>query len=108
MPIKKKVSLDLPHATDETKTVLKSLGKMLFKNSLRKVLALIWSIRPQSTVQHRGFANTKPPSRAVFINKYFFNAEHFFLVMATVKTRPVLKRAWQGLSDNWGTQWVKS
>ena len=43
-----KVSLDLLHATDETKTVLKSLGKMLFKNSMREVLALIWSIWPQS------------------------------------------------------------
>ena len=32
----------------------------------------------------------------------------FFLVIATVKTRPVLKVAWQGLSYNWGTQWVKS
>ena len=30
------------------------------------------------------------------------------LFIATVKTRLVLKRAWQGLSDNWGTQWVKS
>ena len=30
------------------------------------------------------------------------------MVIATVKTRPVLKVAWQGLSDNWGTQWVKS
>ena len=30
------------------------------------------------------------------------------MVIATVKTRPVLKRAWQGLSDNWSTQWVKS
>ena len=25
-----------------------------------------------------------------------------------MKTRPVLKVAWQGLSDDWGTQWVKS
>ena len=30
------------------------------------------------------------------------------MVIATVKTRPVLKVAWQGISDNWGTQWVKS
>ena len=30
------------------------------------------------------------------------------MVIATVKTRPVLKVAWQGLSDNWGTQWGKS
>ena len=30
------------------------------------------------------------------------------MVVASVKTRPVLKRAWQGLSDNWGPQWVKS
>ena len=45
-----KVSLDLLHATDETKSVLKSLGIMLFKNSLREVLALIWTIRPQSNV----------------------------------------------------------
>ena len=39
------------HATDETKAVLKSLGKMLFKNCQREVLALIWSIQPQSSVQ---------------------------------------------------------
>ena len=30
------------------------------------------------------------------------------MVIATVKTRPILKVAWQGLSDNWGTQWLKS
>ena len=32
----------------------------------------------------------------------------FFLGIAFVKTRPVLKVAWQGLSYNWGTQWEKS
>ena len=32
----------------------------------------------------------------------------FFLVIATVQTRPVLKRAWQGLSNEGGTQWEKS
>ena len=30
------------------------------------------------------------------------------MVIATVKTRPVLKRDWQGLYDIWGTPWVKS
>ena len=30
------------------------------------------------------------------------------MVIATVKTRHVLKRAWQVLSDNWQTLWVKS
>ena len=30
------------------------------------------------------------------------------MVIDTVKTRPTLKRAWQGLSDDRGTQWVKS
>ena len=57
--------------------------------------------------KHRGFACTKPPSRAVFMKIIFLRGE-LFLVIATVKTRPVLKVAWQGLSDNWGTQWVKS
>ena len=28
--------------------------------------------------------------------------------LPTVKTRPALKVTWQGLSDNWSTQWVKS
>ena len=31
---------------------------------------------------------------------FFFNVEIFFLVIASVKTRHILKRAWQGLSDN--------
>ena len=30
------------------------------------------------------------------------------MIIATVKTRRVLKVAWQGHSDNWGTKWVKS
>ena len=30
------------------------------------------------------------------------------MVIAAVKTRPVFTRAWQGLTDNWGTQWIKS
>ena len=30
------------------------------------------------------------------------------MVIATMKTRRVLKVAWQGHSDNWGTKWVKS
>ena len=38
----------------------------------------------------------------------FFQHRDFFLVIATVKTRHVLKRAWQGLSDNWCTQWLTS
>ena len=37
-----------------------------------------------------------------------FQSGDLFWVMATMKTRPVLKRAWQGLSDNWGTQWANS
>ena len=40
--------------------------------------------------------------------KIVFQQEDLFLVIATVKTRPVLKVAWQGLSDNWSRQWVKS
>ena len=32
----------------------------------------------------------------------------FSFVIATMKTRPVLKVARQGLSDNWDTKWVKS
>ena len=39
--------------------------------------------------------------------KNIFCSGDLFLVIATVKTRPVLKVAWQGLSDNWSTQWVK-
>ena len=30
------------------------------------------------------------------------------MVIATVQTRPVLERAWQGLSNEEGTQWEKS
>ena len=56
---------------------------------------------------HRGFPCTKPPRRAVFTKKYF-SKRRFFLVIATVKPRHVLKRAWQGLSYYWCTQWVKS
>ena len=40
--------------------------------------------------------------------KLFFQRRDFFLVIAIVKTRPVLKRARHGLSGNWCTQWVKS
>ena len=36
-------------------------------------------------------------------NVDFFYTETFFLVIVTVKTRPGLKRAWQGLPDNWYT-----
>ena len=43
---------------------------------------------------HEGFAKTKPPSRDVL--KTLLWGE-FFLVITTVKTRHVLKRAWQGL-----------
>ena len=39
---------------------------------------------------------------------FFFKVENLFLVVATVKTRPVLKRARHGLSYNWCTQWVKT
>ena len=42
----KQVYSDLVHPTDETKTFLNSLDKMLFKNSLYNTLALIWSIQP--------------------------------------------------------------
>ena len=34
-----------------------------------------------------------------FLQKIFFKTE-IFLVIATVRTRPVLNRAWTGLSDN--------
>ena len=46
------------------------------------------------------------PSNRKKCRNIFFNVEIFCLVIATVKTRPVLKRAWQGLLDNWSTQWV--
>ena len=46
---------------------------------------------------------TKLPIRAFFIKNIFASGE-LFLVIATGKTRPVLKVAWKGLSDNWGTQ----
>ena len=38
----------------------------------------------------------------------FFEAQPFFLVIATVKTRPVLKRGCQGLSKEGYTNWRKS
>ena len=40
--------------------------------------------------------------------KNIFCSGDLFLVRATVKTRPVLKVAWQGLSDNWCTLSAKS
>ena len=58
------------------------------------------------SVPHRGFACTPPPIRTVFMKNMFCSRE-FFFVIATVKTRPVLKVPWKGLSYNWGTQWVK-
>ena len=39
------------HPTDETRLIQKSFGKMLFKNSLRTTLALVWSIWLQYNVQ---------------------------------------------------------
>ena len=56
---------------------------------------------------HGGFASTESPNCAVFIKKIFLHTKHFFLVIATVKTRPVLKKAWQGLSNEGGTKWKK-
>ena len=61
-----------------------------------------------SSIHHSGFACTKPPSRANFMRKKNCNAENFLLVIATVKTRPVLKVNFQGLSDNWCAQLLKS
>ena len=48
----KQVSLDLLHPTDETRLVLRSLGKMPFKNSLREVLAPILVFWPLPTLYH--------------------------------------------------------
>ena len=42
----KQVGLDLLHATDETRLFLKSLSKMLFKNTPRKLLACILAVAP--------------------------------------------------------------
>ena len=58
-------------------------------------------------VTQRVFAYIKPPGKAIFM-KNIFQSRELFLVIATMKTRPVLKRARQGLSYNWCTQWVKS
>ena len=46
------LSFDLLHPTVETRLVMKSLGQMLFKNSICDILVLIWSIRPLPTVQY--------------------------------------------------------
>ena len=51
---------------------------------------------------------TKPPSKAIFRIFFFFTAEPFFLVNATVKTRPVLKRGLAGRSNDGSTKWNKS
>ena len=40
--------------------------------------------------------------------KNVFQIGEFFLVIATVKTRPVLQVAWQGLLDNWCSQRANS
>ena len=56
-------------------------------------------------VQHRGFANTKPTGRADFMKNIFKHGALFLLVIAIVKTRPVLKRAWPWLSNEGSTQW---
>ena len=40
--------------------------------------------------------------------KIFLDRQHFFLVIATVKTRPVLKQAWPGLSNEGGTKLARS
>ena len=48
----KLANLDLLHSTDETRLVLKSLGKIIFKNSLCDTIALIWSIWPLPRGQH--------------------------------------------------------
>ena len=48
----KQVSLDLLHPTDETRLVLRSLGKMPFKNSLSEVLDLILAFWPLPTLYH--------------------------------------------------------
>ena len=44
-------SLDLRHPTEESRQFLKSLWKIIFKNSMRDSLALIWSIWPQSSLK---------------------------------------------------------
>jgi hypothetical protein len=46
-----KVNFDLLHSRDETRPVLKSLGKMLFKNNLCIILALVCAIWPLPNVQ---------------------------------------------------------
>ena len=38
------------------------------------------------------------PVQGEHVKFHILNAQPFFLVIATVKTRPVLKTAWQGLS----------
>ena len=42
-----------------------------------------------------------------FLQKKYLSKQRIFFGFSREKW-PVLKRAWQGLSDNWGTQWVKS
>ena len=46
-------------------------------------------------------------SKRKMLKYFFFNAESF-LGYSYHEKRHVLKKAWQGLSDNWCTQWVKS
>ena len=43
-----------------------------------------------------------------FSSIFFLKAQPFFLVIATVKTRPVLKRAYQGLPKEGYTNWKRS
>ena len=50
-----------------------------------------------SPTGHRGFACTKPPSRAVSTNKYL-SKRRCFVCYSYREIRPFLKRAWQGLS----------
>ena len=49
----KQVSLDLFHPTNETRLVLRRLGKMPFKNRLSKVLALNLAFWPLPIVRSR-------------------------------------------------------
>ena len=46
-----KVSSGLVQSREETKTALKSLDRMLFKNRLCNTVALIWSVQPEPTIQ---------------------------------------------------------
>ena len=54
-------------------------------------------------MRHSGFASTKPPSRAVFMNNIFRTLTLFFGYTYN-EIRPVLKQAWPGLSNDGGTK----